>query len=166
MRWFVLSIFLFLSQIGRTQSFADSTFALSVSFQYHPYDFFFGIGCRKAFNSHYLGASFYTGINRTFFQGRYYPKMGMSYGVDILRYSSVHLIPELHLNGSILDIGAATKQVAKYFEMNAGISLGYGRKNQCLLHTQIGPMWSFYMPQKALLSWNVSYEIRYLHHIH
>lgn len=165
MRWIMLSLSLSITSICRSQSFADSTWAMSTSFEYHPYDFFFGLGIQKSLSKHRFDARLYTGVNRTFFQQRYYPKLDLHYGFDLFDKSIIRFLPEIHLAGSILNVSTESKQFAKYFELTAGLSLGFGRKNQWLFNTQYGPMWSSYFSGKSNLSWNLLYEIRYIHRI-
>jgi hypothetical protein len=165
MRLILLSVLVCIASFVQSQRFTDSTWALSTVFQYHPYDFFVGVGMQKSVSKHRFGAQFYSGVNRTFFQQRFYPKLDIQYGFDLFEKTIIHVIPELHLAGSLLNISADDKQIACYIETTAGMTLGVGRINQWLLNVQFGPMWSKYEANHSNLSWNLLYEIRYVHRI-
>ncbi len=163
MRWILLSSLLYISSFVQSQIFTDSTWAFSAVFQYHPYDFFMGVGMQKSISKHRLSAQFYSGVNRTFFQQRFYPKLDLHYGFDLFEKIPFRVLPEIHLTGSFLNISAEYRQIASYLETTAGMTIGVGRKNQWLLNAQFGPMWSRYQANQSNLSWNLLYEIRYVH---
>jgi hypothetical protein len=165
MRWILLSSLVYISSFVQSQIFTDSTWAYSAVFQYHPYDFFMGVGMQKSISKHRLSTQFYAGVNRTFFQQRFYPKLDLHYSFDLFDKTPFRVLPELHITGSILDISAKSKQIASYIETTAGLTIGVGRKNQWLFNAQFGPMWSRYQANQINLSWNFLYEIRYVHRL-
>lgn len=163
MHKYLLSVILFICFMSTAQRDSSNTWRLLAAFQYHPYDFFLGARVARHVGPHQFHASLLLGLNRTVFQQRLYPKIGMYYGYDLWKHPTWAIVPEVHLHYSFIDLSTQEKQQGHFLESGLGLAFGYGRKNTWMIAAIIGPMWSHYSPKNTELTWNTVYEVRWIH---
>lgn len=141
----------------------DSTSAVTLSFQYHPYDFFLGFGYHATFRNWEHDIRFAIGINRSIFQGRLYPKLGYQFGRRFQLYKTFSTAPFIRIDGSLLDLSSdENKNVLKWLEPSFGLNLMNGKRFQYGLSAGIGPCWEWNSLERgAFQTWNVFTEINF-----
>lgn len=74
-------------------------YSATVAFQYHPYDFFLSAGVEMHCSSWHHEVQLGCGVNRTFFQQRFYPKVTYSLGYRLMDSDTLSwkLIPQVRL---------------------------------------------------------------------
>ncbi len=73
-------------------------------------------------------AGFGIGINRTFFQKRFFPMIGISGSYYFLNRSKFQLGPTILFQGSVLKVNRQTKYLNYYNQLFAGYTFAFGNR--------------------------------------
>lgn len=145
--------------LGRTQD--DSKSAITATFQYHPYDFFLGLGYQYAPQKWEQEARLSIGLNRSLFQRRFYPKLTYIFAYRLTVYKTLSCAPFLRLDASFLDVSSdVNTNRLTWLEPNLGINVMNGKRLKYGLSSGIGPSWEWSSQHSgAIQTWNVFAEI-------
>jgi hypothetical protein len=136
---------------------------ISIAFQYHPTDFFGNLGWKRERSSYAFGANFGVGINRTFFQQRFYPKLTGCYGRDWIPAKKVQFSTELRMSFSYLNVQKnAYHGGTKQSELLFYSQLGYGENRRISVGIGVGPSFEWIGENHSFFrSWLYLMELNY-----
>ena len=146
-------------------------FLLGVHFQYHPYDFFLVPSFSLQKNQFKNEIRFGIGINRTFFQQRFYPQLTYQFSYTFIEQKQFSMYAFARasfyrLNFQFVNSNKATKWLDGLF----GFGLLYGKRNQIGCSVGVGPSWELnynttLKRNQSIQTWNLVYEVSYYHTI-
>lgn len=112
-----------------------------MSFNYTKTDFFHGVEYGRTIHSVLFFAGVEYGINRTFFQSRFFPKVKGGIYYLALKKEKFNLGPVIQYGYSYLQYNKQPKGIANYHELNGGLRWRYGKKWQVGQTLLIGGLW-------------------------
>jgi hypothetical protein len=160
-RFFFILFLVVLPKLCSSQD--DKNSAVTLNFQYHPYDFFLGIGYQYAPQKWEHEARIGFGINRSIFQTRLYPKLTYQFGRRFIIYRTFTCTPFIRLDGSLLDVSSdKNRMVLKWFDPSLGLKLSNGKQLKYGVSAGIGPSWEWNtLKAGSIQTWNVYAEINF-----
>ncbi len=170
-------VFCFFFALNVHSQIQDSTnpkrkLILGAHFQYHPYDFFLvtSLSLQKKQMNHEI--RFGTGINRTFFQQRFYPQLSYHFSYSFIENRSFNIFAFARSSFSCLRFQATnTKPLTKWVDGTFGFGVLYGTRNRIGCSIGVGPSWEFnynstIKRQQSVQTWNLVYELSFYRTIH
>ena len=120
----ILVLFLFVVSLSKTQvqHFVDLNFGVNT------FDFFAGIDYSRSYGRSLPSAGIAFGVNRTFFQGRIYPRISMGNTFHLVDREKFKLGPNVRYSYSILEVNRAESRWHQWHEVMGGVHLRYGSR--------------------------------------
>lgn len=123
----LLVVFLFLS-IFQFSAQTEKKPAIGATFQYNSMDFFLTGNYFQKFQKFELNAGLGIGINRTFFQKRFFPIIGISGSYYFLNRSKFQLGPTFLFQSSVLKVNRQMNYLNYYNQLFGGYTVAFGNR--------------------------------------
>lgn len=144
MRRFVYTtVFIFLASLN----YAQETSSIELTVGISKFDFFSTLNYTKPFGKLSPHASLGFGINRTFFQNRFYPRFTIGSTYKILQKNKFSIGPRLDYSYSFLNVNRNANTWHRWHELNGGLDLKLGGKLFYCMTVQAGIGWERYPNQ-------------------
>jgi hypothetical protein len=122
---FLLVMLLYCKPILYSQ---DTKHSLNYSFGITRFDFFTGLEYQRNIGRFDPFVGFEVGVNRTFFQQRFFPKLKIGTHYFIVRSERILLGPTLNYGYSLLNVNKSTASFHRWHEVLGGMRFLYGGK--------------------------------------
>lgn len=118
----VLFLFIILSCKAQAQHFLDLNFGVN------KFDFFTGLDYSRSYGRSLPNVGLTFGVNRTFFQGRIYPRISIGNTFHFVDREKFKLGPNVRYSYSFLQVNRAESRWHQWHEVMTGVHLRYGSK--------------------------------------
>ncbi len=128
MRYFLYLtiLFLFISNFARSQDSIKNS--ISAQFGMTRLDFFTGVRFARTYKKWVPFSSAEIGINRTIFQSRFYPKVGIGCSYFCLNKNKFKVGPQLSFAHSLLKVNSTSSHFNQWNEVFIGTRIEIGSK--------------------------------------
>lgn len=123
----IILIFLFLS-IFKVSAQNERNSFVGASFQYNSLDFFLAINYSSQIRKFEFNGGLGVGINRTFFQQRLFPMIGISGSYYFLNRPKFQLGPTIIFQSSLLKVNSKTANLNYYNQLSGGYTFAFGNR--------------------------------------
>jgi hypothetical protein len=120
---------------------------VDLSFGINQFDFFSGLDYSRSIGRSTPSVGLSVGVNRTFFQGRIYPRLNFSNIYYIIDQEKFKMGPSVRYGYSFLEVNRDEKQWHQWHEVMTGLRLKYGGKYMFTFDLQAGWMAERYHDQ-------------------
>jgi hypothetical protein len=124
MRSLLVFFVLFSQQFAHAQ---ESNRSITYAFGMTRFDFFTGFEYHQKLGKFDPFCGFEVGVNRTFFQQRFFPKVKIGTNYYLLRKDRFLLGPSLNYGYSLLNVNKSTSSYHRWHELMGGFRFLYGR---------------------------------------
>jgi hypothetical protein len=131
--------FLYIVFLVQLNAFGQNTIATSVS--YTKLDFFHGFEYARTIADLDVFAGFEYGMNRTYFQSRFFPKVKVGGYYRALNKEKFNLGPVFQYSYSFLRYSLQPNGMANYHDLSTGVRWRYGKKWQIGQTLLLGGLW-------------------------
>lgn len=138
MRFRILSIVIFVFSLNCR---AQHQVALSLGM--NRFDLQLGAGYAYNIKQFQVHGKFDIGINRTFFQQRFFPKISVGGSYDVFKNEVYFLGPQINLSFYTLNYNLDVGKPTFWLDALPGIQFAYGTKWKAILNGFIGPAWQW-----------------------
>jgi hypothetical protein len=133
----LLFVFLFLS-FFQISAQTEKKSLIGATFQYQSMDFFLTGNYFRQLQKFEYTAGFGVGINRTLFQKRFFPIIGISGSYYFLNRSKFQLGPTILFQSSLLKVNSQTTYFNYYNQLSGGYTLAFGKRLEVYQSTFYG----------------------------
>ncbi len=123
----LLFVFLFLL-IFQFSAQSEKKAFIAATFQYNSMDFFFAGNYLRQIKKVEFNASMGIGINRTIFQQRFFPMIGISGSYYFLNRPKFQLGPTIIFQSSLLKLNSQTAYFNYYNQLSGGYTVAFGKR--------------------------------------
>jgi hypothetical protein len=143
-RWTIVVFFIGTTFLGRSQLSSNS---IHCRVDITRLDFFTGVEYTKRLQNFYPYVAAECGINRTFFQQRFYPKVMLGSSYDLIKNEKILLGPTIHYAYSALKINRSSSYFHQWHELTGGIRFEAGLKWKFIFSAEYGVFTERYFDQ-------------------
>lgn len=123
------------------QLFVSGQSEIGLNVNYSRLDAFHGVEYTHTFNRYSIHVGIDVGVNRTYLQKRFFPRMKAGIGYSVIAKEKFKLQPILQYTYAILQFNKLPKAFAHYHETLTGLRWRYGKKWQIGQTLLIGAIW-------------------------